>query len=420
MPRPRAHIPAYGLHKPTGQARVRIGGKDHYLGPHGSEESKREYERLVRKLVTDRAAAEVQARVEIATDLTISELILGFLTHARTYYVKDGRQTTEFGSIVQALRPVRERHGHELVSAFGPVKLKAIREQWVADGLVRTQINARVRRVRRMFAWGVEEELVPPAILQALKAIQGLKKGRTEAKEGKRIQPVSDAVVDAVRPFVSRQVWTMIELQRLAGMRPSEVCQMRTIDINTTGSIWEYRPESHKTEHHDRDRIVPLGPAAKEILRPWLRTELEAYLFQPRESMAELSARRRANRKTKVQPSQQARRKKRPQRVPGERYTSISYGHAIADACARAFPHPTLDGIPADDLTDRQRDELKEWRKAHRWHPNQLRHAAATRIRREFGLETAKAVLGHSSVVPTQIYAEQDLDAARRAMERLG
>lgn len=420
MPRSRGSIPAYGLHKPTGQARVRINGRDHYLGPHGSEESKREYERLIRKLATDRAAEEVRARVELATDLTVSELILGFLRHAKAYYVKDGKQTTEFGCIVQAVRPVRERHGHELVSAFGPVKLKAIREQWVADGLVRAQINARVRRVRRMFAWGVEEELVPPAILQALKAIQGLKKGRTVAKEGKKVQPVSDAVVDAVRPFVSRQVWAMIELQRLAGMRPSEVCLMRTIDINTTGAIWEYTPERHKTEHHDRDRIVPLGPSAQEILKPWLKTELEAYLFQPRESMAELSARRRANRKTKVQPSQRARQKKRPKRVPGERYTNVSYGHAIADACARAFPHPTLDSIPSQDLTDRQRTELKEWRKAHRWHPNQLRHTAATRIRREFGLETAKAVLGHSSVVPTQIYAEQDLDAARRAMERLG
>ena len=31
------------------------------------------------------------------------------------------------------------------------------------------------------------------------------------------------------------------------------------------------------------------------------------------------------------------------------------------------------------------------------WHPNQLRHNAATRLRREFGLDMARAVLGHSS-----------------------
>jgi site-specific recombinase XerD len=430
MPRIKG-IPAYGLHKPTGQARVRIDGKDVYLGPHGSEESKRKYERIVRKLITDRAALEVRARVEIASDPTISELVASYTQHAKVYYVKDGRQTTEFGSIARAIKAVRVRHGHELVTAFGPLKLKAIRDQWIADGLVRTQVNAQIGRVRRMFAWGVEEELVPPAVLQSLKAIKGLRRGRTEAREGKRVAPVPDAFVDAVRPFVSRQVWAMIELQRLAGMRPEEVCLMRTIDINTSGAIWEYQPRRHKTEHHERERVVPLGPRAQEVLKPWLRTELEAYLFSPREAIAEHRAERRRNRKTKVQPSQRDRRMAKPKRFPGEHYTTVSYGHAIADACARAFPHPVVAELSAKDLDATRRGELEAWceanqaeleawRKAHRWHPNQLRHSAATRIRREFGLETAKAVLGHSSVVPTQIYAEQDMDAARRAMERLG
>jgi hypothetical protein len=36
MPR-RKGIPAYTLHKPTNQARVRIDGHDHYLGEYGSD-----------------------------------------------------------------------------------------------------------------------------------------------------------------------------------------------------------------------------------------------------------------------------------------------------------------------------------------------------------------------------------------------
>src|SRR5262249_57417136 len=95
MPRPKG-IPAYGLHKPTGQARVRIDGKDVYLGPHGSEESRRKYEQIVRKMITDRAAQEVRARVEIASDLTISELVVGYTRHAKAYYVNDGPQTPDF------------------------------------------------------------------------------------------------------------------------------------------------------------------------------------------------------------------------------------------------------------------------------------------------------------------------------------
>ncbi|MBP7935605.1 MAG: hypothetical protein KA354_13240 [Phycisphaerae bacterium] len=40
-------IPGYRLHKPSGLAVVRLNGRDFYLGPHGSTDSRREYERLI-------------------------------------------------------------------------------------------------------------------------------------------------------------------------------------------------------------------------------------------------------------------------------------------------------------------------------------------------------------------------------------
>ncbi len=39
--------PKYSLHTATGQAKVRIDGEDHYLGPYGSEESKKLYDELI-------------------------------------------------------------------------------------------------------------------------------------------------------------------------------------------------------------------------------------------------------------------------------------------------------------------------------------------------------------------------------------
>jgi site-specific recombinase XerC len=54
------------------------------------------------------------------------------------------------------------------------------------------------------------------------------------------------------------------------------------------------------------------------------------------------------------------------------------------------------------------------------WHPNQLRHAAATRVRREAGLEAAQVVLGHARADVTQVYAERDLDRAREVMRAIG
>jgi integrase len=54
------------------------------------------------------------------------------------------------------------------------------------------------------------------------------------------------------------------------------------------------------------------------------------------------------------------------------------------------------------------------------WHPHQLRHNAATAIRREFGLDVARAVLGLSTSAVTAVYAEADMEKAAEAMERLG
>ncbi|HBG27611.1 MAG: hypothetical protein A2Y10_15765 [Planctomycetes bacterium GWF2_41_51] len=41
-------------------------------------------------------------------------------------------------------------------------------------------------------------------------------------------------------------------------------------------------------------------------------------------------------------------------------------------------------------------------------HPHQLRHNAATFLRKEFGLETARIILGHKLALITEVYAEMD------------
>ena len=53
-------------------------------------------------------------------------------------------------------------------------------------------------------------------------------------------------------------------------------------------------------------------------------------------------------------------------------------------------------------------------------HPHQLRHNAATRLRKEFGLDVAQVVLGHKRLEVTQVYAERDLDRARDVMSLVG
>jgi integrase len=162
-----------------------------------------------------------------------------------------------------------------------------------------------------------------------------------------------------------------------------------------SGSVWEYIPNRHKTAHHGKQRRIFIGPRAQQILRPWRRPNLSEYLFQPREAEAERLAERKRNRVTPPTPSQRARtRKADPKKTPGVRYGSRTYGHVITKACKLA-------GVP-------------------HWHPHQLRHNAATRLRAEFGIDTARAILGHSSPATTETYAEIDRTKAAEAMSRVG
>jgi integrase len=356
------------------------------LGPYGIPASRAVYDRLV---------AEWLAKQPAAPCPTIDEIIVRFLEHARSYYRKAGVETAEVANVRLSLRPLHDRFGSLPVVEFGPRALNLVRQEMLGSGVSRLEINRRVSRIRRMFRWAASEELIPAGIVAALKTLADLKKGRTTARETSPVTAVPEAFVDAVLPHVSRQVATMIELQRLTGMRPGEVMIMRAGDLDTTGKVWLYRPSAHKMEHTNRSRVVPIGPRAQAVLRPWLRTNLKEFLFQPQEAEAERLAERKRNRVTPLTPSQRARtRKADPRKQPGERFDTRSYAHAIARACRKV-------GIPV-------------------WGPNRLRHLAATILRREFGLDVARVVLGHSSPVVTEIYAELDGAKATEAMLRIG
>ena len=105
-----------------------------------------------------------------------------------------------------------------------------------------------------------------------------------------------------------------------------------------------------------------------------------------------------------------------------------SYRRAIARGCDRAFepPEPLARRSNENDeqrearLTSKQKAEFKAWQKAHRWHPHQLRHNAATNLRKEFGLEAARIILGHRSAAITEVYAELDQQNAIEAMLKIG
>lgn len=380
--------PKYSLHKASGQAKVRINGRDFYLGEYDSPDSHQRYSELVARWLAGSFDVD-------RFTLTIDQLALRYVDHAQSYYQKNGSPTGELSSIRCALRILIDCYGASRVRDFGPMKLKAVRDRMIKEGWIRTSINNQVGRLKRVFKWGTENELVPTSVFAALHAVAGLRFGRSAATEGKPVKPVPSHDIEAVKPFVSRQVWAMIQMQLLTAMRPNEVRLMRTGDVDRSGDVWLFRPRSHKTEHHGRDRAIFIGPKAQLVLQEFLKADPDAFVFSPKDSRDEFNAERSANRTTPMTPSHRARtRKSKPVRKPGECYLAASFGRAIAKACKKA-------GV------------------AH-WNPSQLRHNAATEIRREYGIESVRTVLGHASGFTSEIYAELDLDKARDIIRRVG
>ena len=198
MPRSQ-HVPSYRFHKATGKAVVVIKGRSFYLGPWNSPESKAEYRRIIAEWLAQGPGAPAppaQSGPEAKSDLRVSELILAYFRHVQDYYVKDGEPTSEVDTVRQALRPVQELYGHTLTKDFGPKALKACRDAMIAKRWARTYINRQVNRVRRMFAWGASNELLPAAIHQALATVPGLRKGRTAAKEKPPVALVPDEMIE--------------------------------------------------------------------------------------------------------------------------------------------------------------------------------------------------------------------------------
>ncbi len=411
MPRPKNPVPTYRLHKPTGRAvcTVRLPGggrRDVYLGRYDSPESKREYERVLAEIRGEHPHS-VAAPPDRAADPTVNEVLLAFLRHADGYYVHpDGTPTSEVKYVRESVRVARRLYGHTPAREFGPLALKAVRQAMVDGGLARTTVNGRVNRVRRVFKWAASEELVPFAAYQALTAVRG----RSAARETEPVRPVPREAVGRTLPQLNRHTRAMVELQLLTGMRPGEVTRMRGADLDTSGEVWEYRPPAHKTRYRGAVRTVFLGPKARAILSAFLGPDQEAYLFSPAAAREERYAELRAARKTKVQPSQRSRRKKCPARPPGSRYTTESYGRAVAGGVRKAnagrVRHPDGYGPNLPEVSH--------------WHPNQLRHVYATEVRRRHWLEAAQVALGHSRADVTQVYAERDLALAVRVAAEVG
>ena len=209
--------------------------RDYRLGGYGSSESRAAYHTLIadweargRRLppLLHRTARRTYNPVGLEADRgpTVTQLIAEYYVFARGYYTESAAWC-----IRSALRVLRTSYGSTAAAEFGPNALSAVRD------------ITRIGHVVRMFKWGVSRELIEPDVHLALASLPPLKRGKCNAIEHAPIKPPAPELIEAAKPFMSRQVRALVELQLLTGARPGELLGLRACDIktDTESDVWE-------------------------------------------------------------------------------------------------------------------------------------------------------------------------------------
>lgn len=404
MARPKSDAPRIQAHI-SGQSVVRVNGQDYYLGKHNSPESHARYAVLLAeyqkngcKLPTDFDAKEIAERAtaifgmgpKIETHQADSPLQIKHLAEAYRVFItkRYADSKAEFHRLNQVCDELIKFDGELLIEDYGPRALQRQRKRWIESGMARVYVNRLVNCTRRMFKWGVAEELVTETTWRRLQAVEALRCGQTEAPETDAVTPVSIDVVRKTAVELSPVLKSMLIVHVATGMRPSELCRLRPCDIDRSGPVWMYRPIKHKTASKGKARAIPIVGDARDAITDYLNRDPQSCCFSPVESVAWWQAKKRANRQSKVQPSQVSRAIENPRKTPGESFDSHSYRQSIQRAALRA-------GVES-------------------WHPYQIRHLAATTVRDALGPEAAQALLGHSHISMTEHYAKV---SERKAIE---
>jgi len=382
---------------------------------YGSDEAQESYNKLVaewlargRKLPNHPKRKPRRATIAEVSDtgvevLTVGQLVGQYQEWAERRYTNSNQAEIIF----YALRPMTECYGSLPACEFSPNKLRAVRSLMVERQWTRSNLNRAISLVRGAFGWGVSHELIPESIHAALRLVEPIPYGAEGVKESQPKELVSDEMIEAIRPYLSRQVYSLLRLAMLSGARMGELVQLKPGLLNPVEvdgvRILEFSPPVFKTKYRGLARVVRFGPRSAMIINPFLNRGDDEFLFSPREAESE---RRKKMHKLRVTPLSYGNRpgtnrKENPQWKPGNCYSTCSVRKSIRRAVNTYNRHNPDNQIEM-------------------FTPHRLRHSALTRMRNEYGFEAAMAAAGHSSPSMTQLYTEKSSKAGRRLAAAAG
>ena len=386
MPRPKKEsLPK--LRRDRNRAFCEYKGKRYPMGAWGSNpkepspEAKEAQRRFHVAILQGTVDAPKNTESSEQKNLTIAELTERFFDYHDS--LLDDVAVKAFRTIVPYLV---NGYGNSPPDGFTAPMLLDIRDKLRERGLCRRGINNHVQRLVRIFKWGALRGLIHPSTWHGLTTIPAYRKGELGTFDHPEREPIADAEVAKTLPFLPPTLRTMVIVERLTALRPTELCSMRVGDIDTSGDLWVYRLTEHKTFKTVGVRLIPLGKPEQELLAPFLRGKKPSdAVFSPRQTVRERKMIDRCNRQTSMTPSQKERDKvnsKKPTNV-GEFYKETTYRQGIFYALKAA---------------------AKAGVEIEKWFPYRLRHAAAEEAQNRYGYDGKRVLLGHTAKDVTSGY----------------
>lgn len=271
MPRPRKGVPAYRLHKGSGQAVCYIGRREHYLGPYDSPESRQRYAELLTQLAKGLSVEPAKPARSEPDAVTLGFVMLRYATEKLPTYSK-AEQFCQSG----AIRITRKLFGAVPVAEFGPLKLRVVRDAMLKAGWSPAFINRQVKRLRGMLRWGISFELVPPSVVDALACVESLP-DPTAAERRRMAIPQAD--LEAVRAVLKGTVRDLYDLALLTGARPGELVGLTAAEIDRSGDVWRADLANHKTRHQGKTRVLFFNATAQQILSRSIKPRSKGPIF---------------------------------------------------------------------------------------------------------------------------------------------
>lgn len=368
-----------------------------------------------------------------ARELTIVEMVDQFWAHSK----RVGKSSSYLSEVRIACRPMLEQWGDLPVSRFTARHMVKLRGYWLAYSerrkvddkpapLNRNTINGRLKIIRGIFGWGVEEGIVSEITHHGLCQAKGVTASDPAVSRSTPKRPATPEQLEAVAEYLPEIVVDMITLQSLptVAMRPGELIGMTMAEIDQSDpEAWIYSPADHKTAWKGKTREIALGPKAQAIVSKYLlrrgTVDAEApvfprWLILEQSKQQELANRERKRQEREEAERQQAKREGRELRLAPRYgpYGKRAAQQAVVDihGDARRTDRP---GAEFWDVTAFRRMLARACEQAGvpKFSAHQLRHAALTRLHRDLGanpeaLEITRAVAGHSSAKTTERYVD--------------